>query len=82
MLHLILNIIPNNKKDVIFTNKKFDPRNYKVDFSKIEKKLDFKVKYTVNDGIEEIIEFLKKHTIGNKKEIINSDKFGNYQIDL
>ena len=78
----ILNIIPNNNKEVSFTNKKFDPRNYKVDFSKIKNKLDFKVKYTIREGIEEIIEFLKKNKINNNKEIIDSFNFGNYQINL
>ena len=34
---LILKYIPNHK-NVSFTNKKFDPRNYRVNFSKIEKK--------------------------------------------
>ena len=69
----IFKFIPGNK--VTFTDKKNDPRNYKVNFSKISKILNFKVKYTVNDGIEEMINFFKK----NKKILntFNHIKFGN-----
>ncbi len=76
---LILKYIPNHK-NVSFTNKKFDPRNYRVNFSKIEKKLNFKIKYSVEEGIEEIIDYLKQ----NKEAIKNydSDLYGNYLINL
>ena len=76
---LILKHIPNHK-NVSFTNKKFDPRNYRVNFSKIEKKLNFKIKYSVEDGIEEIIDYLKN----NKESIKNHDPdlYGNYSINL
>ena len=69
----IFKFIPGNK--VTFTDKKRDPRNYKINFSKISKILNFKVKYTVNDGIEEMINFFKK----NKKilKTFNHIKFGN-----
>ena len=73
----IFKFIPSNK--VVFTDKKKDPRNYKVNFSKINKILNFKIKYTVNDGIEEMINFFKK----NKKTInmFNHAKFGNNIIN-
>jgi len=73
----IFKFIPGNK--VTFTDKKNDPRNYKVNFSKISKILNFKVKYTVNDGIEEMINFFKT----NKKTLdeFNHLKFGNNIID-
>ena len=76
---LILKYIPNHK-NVSFTNKKFDPRNYRVNFSKIEKKLNFKIKYSVEEGIEEIIDYLKN----NKESIKNHDPdlYGNYSINL
>ena len=57
---LILKFIPNNQ-NVSFTNKKFDPRNYRVNFSKIENNLNFKIKYSVEEGIEEIIDYLKQN---------------------
>jgi nucleoside-diphosphate-sugar epimerase len=38
-----------------------DPRNYKVSFNKIEKELDFKYKFTVEDGIKEVYEQIQKN---------------------
>ncbi len=75
----ILKIIPNND-NVSFTNKKFDPRNYRVDFSKINQKLNFEIKYSVEEGIEEIIQHLKSF----KKKITGLDQnlYGNYIIKL
>ena len=63
----------------MFTDKKKDPRNYKVNFSKINKILNFKIKYTVHDGIKEMINFFKK----NEKTLnmFNHLKFGNNVID-
>ena len=54
-----------------------DPRNYKVDFSKVKKILNFKPKYSVQYGIIEILKALK-----NKKfEMIKKESnFGNYKI--
>ena len=48
-------------------------------FLKISKILNFKIKYTVNDGIEEMINFFKK----NEKilNMFNHLKFGNNIID-
>ena len=74
----IFKFISGNK--VTFTDKKKDPRNYKVNFSKINKILNFKIKYTVHDGIKEMINFFKK----NKKmlNMFNHLKFGNNVIDV
>ena len=73
----IFKFIPGAK--VTFTEKKRDPRNYKVNFSKINKILNFKIKYNVNDGIKEMINFFKK----NEKTLnmFNHLKFGNNVID-
>ncbi len=73
----IFKFIPDAK--VSFTEKKRDPRNYKVNFSKINKILNFKIKYNVNDGIKEMINFFKK----NEKTLsmFNNLKFGNNVID-
>ena len=73
----IFKFIPGEK--VSFTEKKRDPRNYKVNFSKINKILNFKIKYNVNDGIKEMINFFKK----NEKTLsmFNNLKFGNNVID-
>ena len=51
-----------------------DPRNYRVSFKKLESKLNFKTRYNVNDGIDEIIKFIKSNKFENKS------LFGNYNI--
>jgi nucleoside-diphosphate-sugar epimerase len=61
-------------KKIKYVNNSFDKRNYRVNFDKLKKKLKFNVKYNINDGVKEIINFLKK----NKN--INSKKMGNYKV--
>ena len=52
--------IPLNK--ITYSNQQEkDKRDYKVNFSKIYKQLNFKTKYDINFGIKEIIKFLKKN---------------------
>lgn len=54
-----------------------DKRNYKVNFSKIKKFINFKSKYDLKYGIFEILNYVKK----NSKKIKNSrNTFGNYII--
>ena len=43
-----------------YVNKKSDYRNYKVNFNKMRKKLNFVPKYSVDYGIKEIIKSMKK----------------------
>jgi nucleoside-diphosphate-sugar epimerase len=50
-----------------------DKRDYKVNFSKINKVLNFKTKYNLNAGIKEIIAFLKK----NKKNYFYNKIYSN-----
>lgn len=38
-----------------------DPRDYKVDFSKINSAIDYKIQFPIKDGISEVWEHLKKH---------------------
>ena len=55
-----------------------DPRNYRVDFKKIKNKLGFQPKYTVEDGIIEILDALKKElfiSFGDEK-----NRLGNFLI--
>lgn len=63
----------NDTKVVIKTGD-VDPRNYKVNFSKIQKRLNFKAKYSVSFGIDEIINNFNLFKGKNKK------LFGNYEI--
>ena len=61
------------KKKIIFIRKNdFDKRNYRVDFSKLRKILNFKTKYSLEYGIKEIIRAYKnknfkkiKYQLGN-----------------
>ena len=63
----------NNR--INYLNKGFDRRNYKVDFSKIEKVLKIKTKFDINYGIKEIVSFFKKN-----KNYFKNKKLGNYKI--
>jgi len=74
----IFKFISSNK--VTFTEKKMDPRNYKVNFSKIDKVLNFKIKYTVSDGIEEMVDFFKKNK--DKLNTFKTAKYGNNIINI
>ena len=46
-----------------FVHKDEDPRDYKVNFEKIRKKLKFKIKKTVADGIDEVIALVRSGVI-------------------
>ena len=65
-------------KKINFLKKSKDFRNYKVDFSKMQKELKFLPKYSINFGIKEILNFLKK----NEKtiKISSNKKYGNFEI--
>ncbi len=55
-----------------------DPRNYKVSFKKVKDTLGFEPRFTVKDGIEELIEAFK---IGVYNDSIdNKNRYGNYEI--
>lgn len=55
-----------------------DPRNYKVSFKKVKKALGFEPKYTVKDGIEELINAFKIGVYSDSLE--NKNRYGNYEI--
>lgn len=78
----IARILKKRFKDLkIVINKNVkDKRNYKVDFSKVKKVLKFRPKYSVNYGVSEIINFLKKNIDSKLDENVNNKKFGNYLI--
>lgn len=73
----VLKHIPNGK--VIYNAKGSDPRNYKVSFKKVKDVLGFEPKFTVNDGIQELIEALKIGLYSDSLE--NSYNYGNYEIN-
>ena len=55
-----------------------DPRNYRVDFSKVREVLDFKPIYSVKDGIKEILEGIENHIFDQVES--NRNLYGNYEI--
>ena len=70
---LIKRKIKNSKFEILKESK--DRRDYNVSFEKVKKVLNFKTKYSINYGINQILNYLKK----NKK--INAKKLGNYSIN-
>lgn len=55
-----------------------DPRNYRVDFAKISSRLDFTPRYTVRDGIAELIDAFDRHLFDHADSRRNFH--GNYEI--
>lgn len=55
-----------------------DPRNYKVSFNKVKTLLGFEPKFTIKDGISELIEAFK---IGVYSDSMKAkEKYGNYEV--
>jgi len=69
--------IPEGK--IAFGQNGTDPRNYKVDFSKVKRVLDFEPEFTVKDGIKELIDAMKIGLYSDSLE--NRNKYGNYVIN-
>jgi nucleoside-diphosphate-sugar epimerase len=53
----IVNLIKSRTPDAVveLVEKNEDPRDYRVSFEKIQKKLGFKISRTVEDGVEEVV---------------------------
>ena len=65
--------------DIILQNDSADQRDYKVNFSKIKKVYNFKPTISIEQGIKEILNELRK---GKFKKLSNfKDKLGNYRIN-
>ncbi|MBT7255829.1 MAG: NAD(P)-dependent oxidoreductase, partial [Planctomycetaceae bacterium] len=72
----ILRHLPN--APVKYKEKGSDPRNYKVNFSKIRNVLGFKPEYTVSDGIVALISALQQNIFSRVEEQRNF--YHNYEI--
>jgi nucleoside-diphosphate-sugar epimerase len=72
----ILEKLPNAK--VSYQSHGSDPRNYRVNFSKIYDRLGFSPKYNVRHGIAELIAALEKNSFSDIDETPNF--YGNYDI--
>jgi len=65
--------------NVCYKEHGMDPRNYRVDFTKIRNRLDFIPEYSVGDGITELVSTMAQGLFHN---IDTPDSFfGNYNID-
>ena len=76
IVDLILENIPNGK--VNYQEHGSDPRNYRVSFDKVKSVLGFEPKYTVQDGIQELVTAIKNHVFDHIDE--NRNLYGNYEI--
>ena len=56
-----------------------DPRNYKVNFNKVKSLLGFEPQYTVQYGIDELIDAINNHVFDHIEE--NRNFHGNYEIN-
>ena len=72
----ILEQLPNAK--VNYKEHGVDPRNYRVDFSKVKKILAFEPKYTISDGIKEVLDAFENHVFDHVDDQRNV--FGNYEL--
>ncbi|MFC1674055.1 NAD-dependent epimerase/dehydratase family protein [Pseudomonadota bacterium] len=77
MVEAILKHIPDGQ--VTYVEGGFDRRNYKVDFSRIRERLHFTPKYTVDDGIRELIEVMKQGFFHDYDQRLNY--YRNNEID-
>ena len=73
----ILKLLPHS--NIKYLAKGSDPRNYKVDFTKVEKTLDFSPKYTVFDGVSELFNAINNNVFDMVET--NKEFFGNYHLD-
>ena len=77
IINLILNKIPDGK--VKYQEQGSDPRNYRVNFQKVKKVLGFEPQYTVQNGIDELVEAIDNHLFDHVDE--NKNFHGNYEIN-
>lgn len=76
ILDKILKYIPNGVYEYVKSGD--DMRNYKVNFDKVNFELGFTPKYSIDDGIEELIEtFEKGKYLDVNKNLVS---YGNYEI--
>ena len=67
----ILKIVPN--ANIKYIHKDDDPRDYRVDFTKIADELDFRITKRVPDGLKEIHSIIKDGLISDpySKKFVN-----------
>lgn len=73
----VLALVPDGK--VSYQENGGDPRNYRVDFSKVQSTLGFEPRYTVAQGIEEVVRYTREGVFSDFKT--NRQSYGNFVID-
>lgn len=76
VIERIKHFLPNAR--VRYQEHGADPRNYRVDFSKVRNILGFEPKYSVEYGVEELLDAIKNHIYDNSDKERNFH--GNYEI--
>ena len=79
---MIVDAIRENLPDspVRFQAQGADPRNHKVDFSKIRRILGFEPQWTVHDGIAELLGALEQGLFVDVEQ--PQSYYGNYEVSL
>ena len=75
IVEALLEKIPNCH--INYNQNDSDPRNYRVDFTKVKKQLNFTPKYNLNFGIEELLAAFEKGKYLSEDNI----KYGNYKLN-
>lgn len=76
LAELIRKLIPNSS--IEYVENGIDRRNYRVDFAKVRNELSFEPNYSIEDGVQELIEAMNGGRFLNVEE--NRDFHGNYNI--
>ena len=77
IIEIISKHIPNSS--IRFQEQGADPRNYKVNFDKIQAVLNFRSEITVEMGILEIIQAIADGNSGSTEDVL---RYGNYEIGV
>lgn len=77
IVEIILKYLPDSK--IAYKEHGNDPRNYKVNFTKVKSVLGFEPKYSVEDGVKELINAFQMKLFKNFEN--NMNFHGNYEID-
>ena len=78
---MILDVIRDKINDtkIIFNQNDSDPRNYKVSFKKVKSVLNFEPQFSVEMGINELINALNLGLF--KDSVINKNNYGNFELN-
>ena len=78
---MILDCITKNLDEcnIVFNQNDSDPRNYRVSFKKVKEILDFEPIFSIEEGVEELIQALKIGLYNDS--LINKNLYGNYSIN-